>query len=358
MRIIFSVKCLYFRCDGIYEFHIYGCGFFDKRLFRDSKDYHVRFGYITASHLDGDKIAYAVQASEGQLVIKFESVRTVQMKVDIVGWKDNKMFVGLINENNKNMPRGNQLKKISSTVKVNFILKFSYFNRLHDALFALSDEVISKILPEFCDEFSCGHESSDKTKFRINLPSCLKLSKSQMYACNVILDADPSKAPVLIAGSFGTGKTRLIASTAYQILKGSSNTKVLVCAHHQKSVDSFMINYFGKKDVKHELRQSHIVRLVPNTKYRVPKEEYRQYYTAPHEMRCLPKQKIRLVFTTFSSTPYLRESFKDHFTHIFIDEGAQAREPESIMPLCLANKNTSIVIAGDHKQVYLIYIHS
>ena len=34
-----------------------------------------------------------------------------------------------------------------------------------------------------------------------------------------------------------------------------------------------------------------------------------------------------------------------------MDEGAQTREPESVGPLCLANKETKIVIAGDHNQV-------
>lgn len=39
------------------------------------------------------------------------------------------------------------------------------------------------------------------------------------------------------------------------------------------------------------------------------------------------------------------------FTHILLDEAAQAMECETIMPLALANKNTRIVLAGDHMQV-------
>ena len=42
---------------------------------------------------------------------------------------------------------------------------------------------------------------------------------------------------------------------------------------------------------------------------------------------------------------------KGLFTHILLDEAAQAMESETIMPLALATKNTRIVLAGDHMQV-------
>ena len=59
-----------------------------------------------------------------------------------------------------------------------------------------------------------------------------------------------------------------------------------------------------------------------------------------------------LVITTFMIALQLPEFFEPgFFTHILIDEGAQAREPECIAPLSLANKTTRIIIAGDSKQV-------
>ena len=39
------------------------------------------------------------------------------------------------------------------------------------------------------------------------------------------------------------------------------------------------------------------------------------------------------------------------FTHILIDEAAQAMEPECISPLLMADNATKIVLAGDHMQV-------
>lgn len=46
--------------------------------------------------------------------------------------------------------------------------------------------------------------------------------------------------------------------------------------------------------------------------------------------------------------------FVGFFTHILIDEAAQAMECEAVMPLSLANENTRIVLAGDHMQVCML----
>ena len=59
-----------------------------------------------------------------------------------------------------------------------------------------------------------------------------------------------------------------------------------------------------------------------------------------------------VVVTTFMIALKMSDIIPcNYFTHILIDEGAQAREPECIAPLCMANENTQIVIAGDSKQV-------
>lgn len=57
-----------------------------------------------------------------------------------------------------------------------------------------------------------------------------------------------------------------------------------------------------------------------------------------------------ICFTVF--TMY----FVGFFTHILLDEAAQAMECETIMPLALATKSTRIVLAGDHMQVIALYI--
>lgn len=63
--------------------------------------------------------------------------------------------------------------------------------------------------------------------------------------------------------------------------------------------------------------------------------------------------KYRIVVVTLSISMYLSTLGlkKGHFSHILLDEAAQAMECEAIMPLALANENTRIVLAGDHMQL-------
>lgn len=63
--------------------------------------------------------------------------------------------------------------------------------------------------------------------------------------------------------------------------------------------------------------------------------------------------KHRIVVVTLNISMELSQLDlpKGYFTHIFLDEAAQAIECEAIMPLSLANENTRIVLAGDHMQM-------
>ncbi len=66
----------------------------------------------------------------------------------------------------------------------------------------------------------------------------------------------------------------------------------------------------------------------------------------------------QVVITTLSTSLQLSYlNLKGHFTHIFLDEAAQAFECETIMPLSLATETTCIVMAGDHMQVSAQDVH-
>ena len=63
--------------------------------------------------------------------------------------------------------------------------------------------------------------------------------------------------------------------------------------------------------------------------------------------------KHRVVVTTLSTSQVLLDLQVLHgfFTHILIDEAAQALEPEALTPLIYAGPNTKVVFTGDHMQV-------
>ncbi len=42
---------------------------------------------------------------------------------------------------------------------------------------------------------------------------------------------------------------------------------------------------------------------------------------------------------------------KGHFSHIFFDESGEALEAETLIPLCLADHSTAVILAGDHRQL-------
>ena len=308
----------------------------------------VRFGYISGS--DGDKLSYAKQASEGSFIIldkqTFIKVKHVHAYVP----KDansNAIVFALTKESNYKLVHWSALAKTrwSRNLQVHFELKHSYFQRLHNALGKISTESIKKIMPNrenFADDNGGRSWNPGKPEHEH-----LELDSYQQRALRTILNCTPG-APVLVTGPFGTGKTRLLARAAYEILK-LPRSKVLICAHHQASVDTF-VKILGKV-----IDNDIIIRVIPNESYHSRiRDEYDHLFVPKYEVNySLEDAGIRLVITTLG-TSNLR--IRSKFSHILIDEGAQTREPEIISPLHFAREYTKIIIAGDHLQVLPIVV--
>lgn len=63
-------------------------------------------------------------------------------------------------------------------------------------------------------------------------------------------------------------------------------------------------------------------------------------------------KRCHIMVTTLNTSLLLsRLDVVGEFTHIFIDEAAQALECEAIMPLGLVTDTTCVVMAGDHMQM-------
>jgi len=345
----------FFRCDGIYTLTIYEPDEepiplkFDKAYAREK---YVQYGAITAPHLDGDKIAYVKQASEGYMYFFPNSMTKIQAEIFEGYFPERKArdvilvaFSGTaIGQLQKIYPAIVESHYLVGNIKVTFELKYSYFDRQHYILHSISQEAIAKIMPLSDQEFT--HENAFVKDYQLSeqFAKSAKLDYFQLTALKTIMKCAP-KAPLLIVGSFRTGKTRLLARAAMQILQQEPRAHVLVCAHHQSSADSFVVNYFSKERVN-------MVRLM-TPGYKSP-PNYEKWYRT---VRMMEKyvHKVQLIVTTLLTSLHLHEYLTPgHFTHILMDEGAQAREPEALAPLTLADRNTKIVIAGDHKQVTIM----
>ena len=326
------------------------------KIFDDKESNYARYGYISGEN--GDILAYAKQASEGSFIIlnkgvciRAEHVRAiVPRKFNpnsiVFGFDPEKIDYDMPTLIHWQPPRCEYEYTYPSSLQVYFEVKHLYFNGLHVALSKLSDAGIEKMVPLCCDFV----KSPSQVISRFPPYEELRLDSCQQRALWKIMNCS-STAPVLVTGPFGTGKTRLLVRAAYEILKVPHN-RVLMCAHHQNSVDTF-VTYFGKlSNNNYRPWWKRFVRITLNRnyidKYNV---KYPEYYEARYDLKSI--NKYDLVITTLGTSHTLLKKNRREFTHILIDEGAQTREPETISPLCFATENTKVIIAGDHLQVYM-----
>ena len=230
-------------------------------------------------------------------------------------------------------------------VTTRFTLKYRYFVNLRNAISKLPAKAIPKLLPAQLESLKCSSISTSVAVLD-NLPDGFELDKEYQRQACIRLFGSSSDVPFLITGPFGTGKTRVIAAAAYCVLKAHPKSCVLIATHHLSTADEYVETYFTKDLVDREGLK--VVRLVNNE-------------TNPAKLGGLRKKfwmvrdnlhRFQLIITTFIVSMGLsRHLTEGHFTHIFIDEAAQAREPETIAAFTLAGRDTKIVIAGDRMQV-------
>jgi len=293
--------------------------------------------------LDLDKIAYVLQACENAFVIAKDCNIEMKMLQENFHHCEKELYIAV--EETDLMKILHPRNKILLNVPVGFRIKQHFFNGLIKAVQRINKEIIHQILPMSNDflptqEFPlpCKPESLDE---------------SQYDALKRILASNPKSPPILINGSFGSGKTRLLAAISCALLEQkTSNLKILICAHHHSTLDVLMKEYFVPELEKQHL-SFELVRLI-SISYKVGKfPKYSKYFKYSRDIDKIKLNPMAvIVLTTFStSLSMVRSIGNEYFTHIFLDEGAQVREPDAIGPLCLASTSTKVVIAGDKCQV-------
>lgn len=324
----------------------------------------MRYGYLEG--IGEDRVAFVTQASEAAFIVSKKEDVKCEIKLEIltenVEFSNENLYVAL-RENSvhllstvRHFPYIPKVKVILPRVCIEFEVKHSYFNMLIKAVNRIQPKIINRILPNPKDFFELINYQKDLLLQQ--LPSNIKIDDDQLKALHMILSCDKKSPPVVVNGSFGTGKTRLLALATCCVVQHGKKTrspvKVLVCAHHQVSADHFIEEYFGnmfKKESNVEL-----VRLISQSDKPSQWSNYKSVYIPFHIYNDKKAHQSHptylVVVTTFDTAPELLKIFKDDFfTHIFMDEGSQVTEPEAISPLCLAGLDTKIVIAGDPCQV-------
>ena len=323
---------------------------------------YVRYGSIHG--MTGDQMMYAAQASECVYICDVRNERRIARADIILGGNTilgNKLSLGFKEREASNLERYFSVEQDALNyleVNAQFEVKHFYFKMLRRSIDKLSDDAIERIMPQGGDFV----EGLNLT--RVPFPKeyeSLNLDKKQFRALQLILFSR-SRAPVIIPGPFGTGKTRILAVATHNFIetakKNSSIARVLVCCHHQVSADTFVESYFGGMST--DSRSSWDVELIRLTRkvYFSKDVIYDDLYMPIDEFieeveagQCATAKRLVIVttfLTALNIVDLLRHNF---FTHILLDEGAQVREPEAVAPLCMASEDTRIVIAGDPQQV-------
>lgn len=166
--------------------------------------------------------------------------------------------------------------------------------------------------------------------------------------------------PILLIGPFGTGKTFTLAQIIKQLLS-QSDARILICTHSNSAADLYIREYLhpwvesGIADAK-PLRIYYHKRWVATVNSTVQKyclielKGNTRVFKRP-TVEDVYRHKIVVVTLSTSMELASLNLKKGYFTHILLDEAAQALECEAITPLALADSNTRIVLAGDHMQM-------
>lgn len=78
-------------------------------------------------------------------------------------------------------------------------------------------------------------------------------------------------------------------------------------------------------------------------------DQYSVFFHPPEKIK---EKRIVVVTMVTAGRLVLSDAFKDHFTHIFLDEAGHAIEPEALIAVTgLLPRNGQLVLAGDPKQL-------
>lgn len=162
-------------------------------------------------------------------------------------------------------------------------------------------------------------------------------------------------APYIIFGPPGTGKTVTLLECLIQLIKTQPFSKLLVCAPSNTAADLVCQGLVNKLEIKEMIRINAYAREVRD----VPENIRPHCFLSESEgtWEFPPLHAIlaaRVVVTTCVSAGglYQNQVPSSHFTGIFIDEAAQAQEPEILISISgLMSATTVVVLAGDHMQL-------
>ncbi|KAI0258992.1 P-loop containing nucleoside triphosphate hydrolase protein [Gloeopeniophorella convolvens] len=169
----------------------------------------------------------------------------------------------------------------------------------------------------------------------------------QLQTVVSLLQHPKGSVPFIIYGPPGTGKTSTVVESMMQLLRRNAGTKILACTPSNAAAD-LLIERLSAAG----LGIDELFRLNAYSRYQEDISEDVQAFSVPKENKEV--RSYRVVLSTCSSAGFLEmmNIQAGHFSHIFLDEAAQAEEPLALIPIAaFANAQTTVVLAGDPNQL-------
>ncbi|XP_043088069.1 helicase with zinc finger domain 2 [Puntigrus tetrazona] len=233
-------------------------------------------------------------------------------------------------------------------MEVQFQLNRLWFCEMHKAIDDLPN--LDKVMPDLKNSKFCISSQSDTGE----------LNEKQQAAMNFVLsvtDNGSSIPPLLIYGPFGTGKTRTLAKMTQALVQQPQN-KILICTHTNSSADLYVKGHFHEyATVHHEAKPLRIKAKESNPRSTDPITLKYCHFSRDDSQFEFPDKAVldstRIIITTTALARFFHDMKlpENYFSHILIDEASQMLECEALMALGLADKNTRVVLAGDHMQM-------
>ena len=252
-----------------------------------------------------------------------------------------------------------KLSDMSSQQELNgdFQLRFdrSHYLNLHSAIDRLPTNVLqSHANPDFRSvSLKDASAISRAIKDLSDMDPKIWNNERQRYAIGLVFcKTAGSSVHRIINGPFGSGKTFLLAEAVRLLVKKNKRAKVLICTQSNPAADLYVRHLMNERTINRLMRICYTYRDRRSVDRDVLPHFLQGedgFFRMPSESELQGPTPLVVVTTLMTSAKLVL--LPGNFTHIIVDEAAQATEPETIAPLALAGKNTVLVLAGDTYQV-------
>ncbi|XP_068761782.1 3'-5' exoribonuclease HELZ2-like isoform X3 [Montipora capricornis] len=242
------------------------------------------------------------------------------------------------------------------TVDIQFHINRLAFCEMHDNIDRLGPEHFRILFPEL------GNSSSQQEIYPLTWILDKKLNDDQKEIIRKIAAPANEAPPLVVFGPFGTGKTYTLNQAIRRIAVNQDN-RVLICTHSNSAADLHVLLLDTYLKNPGSIRACKPLRIyTPLRKLSTVSETVKEYCliadkgTSNQVFRLPTRDDVighRVVISTLGMSRSLFDMNLRHgfFSHILIDEAAQALETETLTPLTLAGNKTKVVFTGDHMQM-------